>query len=58
MPTMRDQTFSDFLVRESVQIDLVAVAINLLIAAVLGFLLGRLYIHFGRSASDRRTFAG
>ncbi len=58
MPTMRDQTFSDFLVRESVQVDLVAVAINLLIAAVLGVLLGRLYIHFGRSASDRRAFAG
>lgn len=54
---MRDQTFSDFLVRESIQIDLVAVAINLLIAAALAFLLGRLYIRFGQSASNRRAFA-
>lgn len=58
MSSELDQTFSDFLVRESVQIDLIAVAVNLSIAAVLAFLLGRLYVHFGRSASDRRAFAG
>lgn len=57
MPSARDQAFSDFLVRESVQIELGAVAINLLIAAFLAFLLGRLYIRFGQSASDRRAFA-
>ena len=50
MPSVRDQTFSEFLVRESVQIDLVAVAVNLLIAAVLAFMLGRLYVYFGRAS--------
>jgi len=53
----REQAFRDFLVRESAHVDLVTVAVNLLLGAVLAFLLGRLYIRYGRSASDRRTFA-
>ncbi len=54
----REQTFMDFLVRESVHVDLMTAGVNLVLGAFLAFLLGRLYIRYGRSASDRRAFAG
>ena len=58
MSPEREQAFKDFLVRESVHVDLMTAGINLLLGAALAFLLGRLYIRYGRSASDRRAFAG
>ena len=57
MPTGRMQTFGEFLAQESGRVDLASIAINLVLAAVLAFLLARLYIRFGRSLSDRRAFA-
>ncbi len=57
MPPGREESFREFLVQQGGQVDLAAVAFNLLIAAVFALLLGQLYIHYGRSPSDRRTFA-
>ena len=58
MSPEREQAFKDFLVRENVHVDLMTAGMNLLLGAALAFLLGRLYIRYGRSASDRRAFAG
>lgn len=57
MTPTRETTFADFLARESGQINLVSVGAHIVLAGVLAFLLGRLYIRYGRAASDRRTFA-
>ena len=56
MPT-KTSDISEYLVRQTVELDLFAVAINLLIGAALSILLGWVYVHFGRSPSDRRSFA-
>jgi len=53
----RETTFADFLASESGPINLFSVGVHLVLAGVLAYLLGLLYIRFGRSASDRRTFA-
>ena len=52
-----EQTFQQFLTNQSVQIDVPSFAMNLLLAAVLGFLLSRAYERFGDSLSNRRLFA-
>jgi len=52
-----EQTFQRFLTNQSVQIDVPSFAMNLLLAAVLGFLLSRAYERFGDSLSNRRLFA-
>lgn len=48
--------FEAFLVNESVQVDLVAFAVNIALAALLGLILGRVYARYGRSLSNRRDF--
>ncbi len=58
MSSPRSQGFAEFLTKQSVQIDLLTVGCNLVLAAALAFLLSRLYIRFGKSPSDRRRFAG
>ncbi len=52
-----DQTFQDFLVNESVKVEIWGFLINLAITAVLGFILSRIYIRYGNSLSNRRIFA-
>lgn len=52
-----EQTFQQFLTSQSVQIDVPSFAMNLLLAAALGFLLSRAYERFGDSLSNRRLFA-
>ena len=52
-----EQTFQQFLTNQSVQIDVPSFAMNLLLAAFLGFLLSRAYERFGDSLSNRRLFA-
>ncbi len=52
-----DQTFQDFLVNESVKVEVGGFLINLLITAVLAFILSRIYIRYGNSLSNRRLFA-
>ena len=57
MSPTREISFADFLAGETGQIDLVTVGVHLVLAGVLAFLLGLLYVRYGRAASDRRTFA-
>jgi hypothetical protein len=52
-----EQTFEEFLSSQSVHIPLVEFLINLAITAGLSYLLSLVYIRFGSSLSNRRTFA-
>ena len=52
------QTFEQFLSTQNVKISVLAFIINLLLAAVLSFILSRLYIRHGSSLSNRKAFAG
>jgi hypothetical protein len=49
-------TFQDFLANQSVQVDLPAFALNVALAALLAWILGRIYVHFGESLSNRQLF--
>lgn len=51
------ETFEQFLATGSGQISLVGFVINLLLAAVLAYFIGVLYVRYGRSLSNRRAFA-
>ena len=53
----KTQTFERFLTTHSVQIPLLAFFINLLLAAILGWLLAMIYMRYGASLSNRRQFA-
>jgi uncharacterized membrane protein YhiD involved in acid resistance len=52
----RLQTFQEFLGTTSVQVPVVAFIVNLLLAALLSYVLARVYIRFGTSLSNRRLF--
>jgi len=49
-------TFQDFLANQSVQVDLPAFALNVALAAVLAWILSRIYVAFGESLSNRQQF--
>ncbi|MBN1804556.1 MAG: DUF4956 domain-containing protein [Sedimentisphaerales bacterium] len=51
------QTFEQFLTTQSPGIPLVGLIINLLLAALLSFILGRIYVRYGDSLSNRKIFA-
>jgi uncharacterized membrane protein YhiD involved in acid resistance len=51
------QTFEDFLGSQSPHIPLGDFSVNLVLAAVLAFILGQVYIHYGDALSNRRMFA-
>jgi len=53
----RQQTFENFLVNQSVQVDAIGFGINLLLAAVLAYGLSRVYVRYGDSLSNRTLFA-
>lgn len=50
-------TFADFLTSGSVDIDLGNFVINLLLAAILSYALGKLYVRYGNNLSNRAQFA-
>ena len=54
----RWDTFQDFLLNEPAQIDLSYFIISLILAALLSFILAKLYIRYGTSLSNRKKFAG
>ncbi len=51
------QEFVDRFTQASEVVDVASVMVNLLIAAFLSFVLGRVYIRYGTSISNRRMFA-
>ncbi len=51
------QEFFDRFTQESAVVDIASVMLNLLIAAFLSFVIGRVYIRYGTSISNRRMFA-
>jgi len=53
----RTQTFKEFLATQSPEVPLGGVLIDLFLAAITAWLIGELYVRFGRSLSDRRSFA-
>lgn len=57
MPSTQFSGFEEFLATQSVQIPLLSFSLNLLLAALLAFGLGRIYIRYGSSISNRKLFA-
>lgn len=51
------QTFQQFLTTQNVQMPVFGFVLNLFLAAILSFILGRMYIKYGTSLSNRRMFA-
>jgi uncharacterized membrane protein YhiD involved in acid resistance len=51
-----DLTFKEFLANQSVQVDLASFAVNIALAALLAWILSRVYVRFGDSLSNRRAF--
>jgi len=51
------KTFEQFLTTQSSEILFVEFAVNFLLAALLAYLLGHIYVKFGRSLSNRKQFA-
>ena len=51
-------TFEEFLASQSVQIPIWDFSINLVLTALLAFLLGRFYVRYGTSLSNRKQFSG
>jgi uncharacterized membrane protein YhiD involved in acid resistance len=54
----RFQTFQEFLATTSVQIPVASFIVNLLLAAVLSYLLSQIYVRYGTSLSNRKSLAG
>jgi len=50
------QSFKEFLATKSIQIPIFSFSVNLILAALLGFILSRIYIKYGDSLSNRILF--
>jgi uncharacterized membrane protein YhiD involved in acid resistance len=51
------QTFQEFLTTQSVQIPIAVFIVNLLLAAILASILGKIYVRYGDSLSNRKQFS-
>ena len=51
-------TFENFLINAPIEVDLSYLVIALIVAAILSFILGKIYIKYGTSLSNRKKFAG
>lgn len=51
------QSFQEFLATQSVQVPIAGFIFDLFLAAILSFILSRVYIKYGESLSNRRIFA-
>ena len=51
------QTFQEFLSTQSIQVEWLGFVINLVLAAILSYILSRIYMRFGTSLSNRSMFA-
>lgn len=54
----KTQTFKEFLATQSPQVSVGEFMLNIVLAAALAYALGLLYVRFGRSLSNRKSFAG
>jgi len=53
----RLETFEQFLANQQIQIDYTYLVIALLVAAILAFILGKLYVKYGTAISNRKKFS-
>ncbi|MCK4533326.1 DUF4956 domain-containing protein [bacterium] len=53
----RFQTFQEFLTTQSIRVPLAGYMVNLVLSAILSFVLSYVYIKYGTSLSNRRMFA-
>lgn len=53
----RFQTFQQFLTTQSIEVSIWGFILNLFLAAILSFILSRIYVKYGISLSNRRMFA-
>jgi len=53
----RMETFQQFLGTQSFQVPLPAFVINLVLTAILAYILGKVYVRYGTSLSNRQVFA-
>lgn len=53
----KTSTFEQFLATQSVQIHVLGFSFNLILAGVLAYLLGMIYVRYGHSISNRRVFS-
>lgn len=53
----RIQTFQQFLATQSAQVPVLGFVLNLLLAALLSYILARIYIKYGTALSNRRMFS-
>lgn len=51
------QTFQEFLATQSVQVPVLGFVFNLFVATVLAYILGRMYVRYAQSLSNRKMFA-
>lgn len=51
------QTFQEFLTSQSVQVPVLTFVFNLVLAAALAYLLGKVYVRYGTSLSNRKLFS-
>lgn len=51
------KTFQEFLATQSVQVSIWGFMLDLILAALLGFILSKIYIKYGSSLSNRKMFA-
>ena len=51
------QTFQEFLATQSIHVPIWGFLLNLILAALLAYILGKVYIKYGTSLSNRRFFA-
>jgi hypothetical protein len=56
-PLNRIETFQQFLASQSAEVSLLQFLINVLLAAALAFVLGQVFVRFGSTLSNRRSFA-
>ena len=54
----KQQTFEQFLATATTHIPILSFMVNLLLAALLSYLLSKIYVRFASSLSNRKLFAG
>ena len=51
-------TFEEFLTGATIQVDLIYLVIALILGAIISYILGKIYVRYGTSLSNRKKFSG